>query len=257
MVDGKYSISPVGGTSHEGGRQDFTTTHWSVVVAGGQGNDSEAAVALEELCARYWYPVYAFIRRRGHSAHDAEDLTQAFFADLLDRKVLGRAHKERGRFRSFLLACLNHFLNDEWDRKNAWKRGGRHQTFSLDEGDAETRYLQEPVDTATPEALFERRWTLTLLDRVLALLRAEYQAAGNGALFETLEPCLIASPEPKQLGIWAGALNTTEAALRVALHRMRRRYGELLRREIADTVTSPEEVEPELRQLLNAVAGIL
>jgi len=245
-------------TEHFPSRPDpggaFCTTHWSLVLRAGNGDPAGAATALEQLCAKYWYPIYAFVRRRGSGAHEAEDLTQAFFAQLLENDTLKRADRQRGKFRTFLLSVLNNFLNNEWDKRQTIKRGGQHQIISLDETEAEERYRHEPVEQITPEKLFERRWALMLLEQVLAQLKREYREAGKAELFARLEPCLAEAPTPGLSAEWAAALGMNEGAVRVALHRLRRRYGELLRSEIANTVAGPAEVAEEIQHLFAAPA---
>ncbi len=231
----------------------FSTTHWSVVLTA-RSDDPFGAAALEQLCAKYWYPVYAFIRRRGFDFHEAQDLTQAFFADLLQRRGFNHADHERGKFRSFLLAALMNFLNNEWDKKQTLKRGGQRQIISLDDT-AEDRYQHEPAEQTTPEKLFERRWALTLMEQVLSRLRQEYIASSKAKLFEKLEPCLTVEASPGLYTECASTLGLTEGAIRVALHRLRRRFGELLRQEIAQTVASPAELESEIRHLFAAISA--
>jgi len=233
------------------GAKEFCTTHWSMVLrAGGAGNAAQAA--LSHLCQAYWYPLYAFVRRQGHTAHDAQDLTQAFFAQLLERGGVEGVAPERGRFRTWLLAVLQHFLINEWRRARTQKRGGGAVHLSLDD-DAEARYLVEPADPITAEKLFDRRWALTLLDRVLARLGAEQAQTGKAAQFEALKFCL--SGEKHAYAEVAAKLEMTEAAVKVAVHRLRERYRALIRTEIAETVASPEEVDGELRDLFAALSG--
>jgi RNA polymerase sigma-70 factor (ECF subfamily) len=231
----------------------FTTTHWSVVLAAGDAASPRADAALEQLCRAYWYPLYAFIRRRGHDAHQAQDLTQAFFADLLARQSLASAQPEKGRFRSFLLGAVQNFLAKERERARTLKRGGHCTFLSLDEEDAEGRYRREPAHDWTPEKLFERRWALTLLDHTLAALRDEHRRAGKLTLFEALESFL--SVETTGYAAPAAALGMSEGAVRVAVHRLRRRYGELLRAGIAQTLASPDEVEAEMAHLFEVLRG--
>jgi RNA polymerase sigma factor (sigma-70 family) len=226
----------------------FPNTHWSIVLAAGQG-ESAAEVALEQLCRAYWYPLYAFIRRRGFDPHAAEDLTQSFFAYLLEKETLKRADRQHGKFRTFLLAALTNFLANEWDKRQTIKRGGRHQIISLDDTEAEERYRHELVESVTPEKLFERQWALTLIELVAARLARDYAAAGRAPLFAQLESCLTGEVSRGKYAEWGAALGMSEGALKVALHRMRRRYGELLREEIARTVTCPAEVDEEIRCL--------
>jgi RNA polymerase sigma-70 factor (ECF subfamily) len=231
----------------------FATTRWSLVVAAGQGDSPDARAALATLCQTYWYPLYAYVRRHGHGAEEAQDLTQEFFARLLEKDYLHDADRQRGKFRSFLLTAFKHFLSKERDRANALKRGGGRQPLSLDLPAGEQRYRLEPTDEATPETIYERRWALTLLDQVLARLRDEFLAAGKGVFFERLKVYLAGEKGPEPYARLAAEFDLTEGALKVAVHRMRRRYRELLRAEIAQTVDNPEEVEEELRHLFQAI----
>ncbi|HMJ89949.1 MAG TPA: sigma-70 family RNA polymerase sigma factor [Candidatus Acidoferrum sp.] len=233
----------------------FATTHWSVVQLAGRQDTPRAQRALSTLCAAYWYPLYAYVRRHGHSPHDAQDLTQGFFAALLESNSLANLNPSRGRFRAWLLASLKHFLANEWDRARAAKRGGGQITISLDETDAEERYKLEPFDELSADKIFERRWALTLLDTVVNTLREEYQRDGKGPLFDKLKPCLAGSRESQPYADLAPELGMTEGAVKVAVHRFRQRYRELLRREIAHTVSSPAEVDEELRYLFAVLAG--
>lgn len=231
----------------------FATTHWSVVLAAGDPQSTAAQEALAKLCQTYWYPIYAYVRRRGYSPHDAQDLTQEFFARLLRSHYFSLADRKRGKFRSFLIASLKHFLSHEWEKAKAQKRGGEYTFISINEEEGENKYKNEPPDNVTADVLYDRRWALTLLEQVLDKLRKEYEEAGKAQLFKALEPALTGSellPAYTELG---KKLGMSEGAVKVAIHRMRRRYGELLREEIANTVASPEEVEEELRQLLEAL----
>lgn len=221
----------------------------------GQPDTTLAKAALEKLCQAYWYPLYAYVRRRGYSAHDAEDLTQGFFAHLLASSFLADANHERGRFRSFLLTGLNHFLADQWDRQKAQKRGGRHQIISMEVANAETRYQLEPVDNLTPEKIYEQRWAATVLSNVIVELRREYESDGKGSLFAGLKSSLTKARAAVSYAELSTQLNMSEGALRVAVHRLRQRYRELLRAEIANTVASSEDVEEELRYLFRVLAG--
>lgn len=232
----------------------FATTHWSVVMTAGQEASPQAEAALETLCRTYWYPLYAFIRRQGHSPHDAQDLTQAFFARFLEKNFLGDVQRERGKFRSFLLASLKHFLANEWDRAQAQKRGGGHAIISLDQEATEGRYRLEPPDEMTPEKIYERRWALTLLDAVLSRLRKEFVAAGKGEQFEVLRVFLSAGKDSAPYAEVAGRLGSTAESVKVAVHRLRKRYRELLRAEIAHTVASSSEVDEEIRYLFRALS---
>jgi RNA polymerase sigma-70 factor (ECF subfamily) len=238
-----------------GKNPDFTTTNWSVVLEVGQTDYGRAAGALEELCVRYWYPVYVFIRRRGSDAHEAKDLTQAFFTHLLEKETLKKVDRQKGKFRSFLLAAATNFLTNEWDKRQSLKRGGQHQIISLDDTEAEELYRQEPVAALTPENLYERRWAFTLLNEVLARLKEEYIAANKEELFAKLETGLVDEVNPGLYADWAVTLNMSEGAVRVAVHRLRRRFGELLRSEIARTVATPAEVDEEIRHLFAAIAN--
>ena len=241
-------------SSHAADAQ-FHTTHWSLVVAAAGRGGEPASVALSELCQAYWYPLYAFLRRRGHTADDAADLTQAFFAVLLEKGYLADADPERGRFRSFLLTAISRFASKERDRAHAQKRGGDTTTLSIDFHEGERRYQREPADHWTPERIFERRWALTLLDRTLARLRQDHEAAGKLALFEALKGFLTADSSPSPLRQIAEQLSTTEGAMKVAVHRLRQKYRELLRAEIAQTIGVADDVDDELGVLLAALRG--
>jgi RNA polymerase sigma factor (sigma-70 family) len=248
--------SPIESSESNRGKSGiFATTHWSVVLQAGRGDVAQSAAAMEKLCQRYWYPIYAFVRRRGSEREEAEDLTQAFFAHLLERDTLKKVDPQKGKFRTFLLASLSHFLANEWDKRQTWKRGGRAQTISLHDANAEEIYGREPVEPATPEKLFDRRWALLLVEAVLAQLREEYAALKKAELFAKLEPALTGELETGWYGEVAKALGMSEGAVRVALHRLRRRFGELLRREIAPTVVSEADVDEEIRQLFSAMSG--
>lgn len=236
----------------------FLTTRWSVVLsARGSGAPSEesAAAALQALCQAYWYPLYAYARRQGHGVADAEDLTQSFFARLLQRDFLGSVDPDKGRFRSFLLTAFQRFLKNEWKRAHAGKRGGFQEVFSLDMDEAERRFLAEPRDLRSPDRLFERRWALTLLDLALARLRAEFVEAGKEDEFERLKPALTAGRGGVDYAALAASTSQSEGTLRVATHRMRRRFREVFREEIAQTVRDPEEMEAEVRHLLGVLSG--
>lgn len=234
-------------------RDQFFTTHWTMVLHAGQGDAPHAQEALAQLCRTYWYPLYAYVRRRGYSPEDAEDLTQGFFARLLELNSLADVRREKGKFRSFLLASLQHFLANEWDRARAAKRGGGQPIVSLDDSQAEARFRLEPVDEMTADKMFERRWALALLDQVLARLREEHAGADKSALYEALKPTLTGARESAPYAELAGRLGLSEAAVKVAVHRLRRRYRELLREEIARTVAAPEEVDDEIRHLFAAL----
>jgi RNA polymerase sigma-70 factor (ECF subfamily) len=233
--------------------RQFASTRWSLVAAAAERDSPEGEAALATLCRLYWYPLYAYARRRLPQAQDAQDLTQEFFARLLDKDYLRQADRQRGRFRAFLLTAFKHFLAKEQERAHAQKRGGGRTILRLDFDDGERRYHQEPSHEATPEAQYERGWALTLLEQGLSRLRDELAGAGKGQLFECLKGTLAVEATPRPYAELAGELGMTPEALKVAVHRLRRRYAELIRAEIAQTVTSPEEVEDELRELFAAV----
>jgi len=235
------------------GSSGFTTTQWSVVLDARHTDPQRAQAALEKLCGRYWYPLYAFIRRRGHDPHAAQDLTQSFFAHLLGKDALSGVDPSKGLFRTFLLAVLVNFLNDERDKHQAAKRGGKNQIVSFDELTAEELYRHEPIDALSPEELFERRWAFALIQQALLRLRREYEAGGKRDLFERLEPCLTGDVPPGFYDEAATRLEMNAGAVRVALHRLRRRLGELLRSEVAHTVARPEDVREEIRRLCAAL----
>jgi len=232
----------------------FPDTRWSVVLRAGLEPGSEGMAALERLCRDYWFPLYAFVRRRGYSPEDAEDATQGFMLHLLEGPLLGRADRERGRFRSFLLGALQHFLAKELRRQQTIKRGGAREILSLDAEEGERRFAREPADEVTPEVQFERSWAFALLERVFARLRAEYEQAGRAELFEKLQPYLAGKESMPGYEQLARQIGLSPSGVGVSIHRMRRRYGELLRDEIAQTVSSPEEAEAELAHLMAAVA---
>ena len=234
---------------------NFTTTHWSVVLASSQGDSPQAAVALEQLCRAYWYPLYAFVRRQGHNPHDAEDLLQAFFARFLEKNYLNDVDRSKGRFRSFLLAGLQHFLADEWDKAHTCKRGGQVQFLSLDSEFAESRYWEETASDLTPEKLYEQRWACVLLEQVMQRLEQDAAEAGKGHFFEALKPFLIGESHSVSYAELAVKLGVSEAALKMKTQRLQQRYLRLLREEIAQTVTSPAEVEDEIRYLFRVLGG--
>jgi len=234
---------------------NFTTTNWSVVLAAGRTDTARAIVALERLCQKYWRPIYVLVRRRGSNHHEAEDLTQAFFEYLLEKETLKVVDRRKGKFRCFLLTALTNFLLNEWDKRQTLKRGGKHQIISLDEMAAEKLYGKEPVEQFSPEKLFERQWAITVIEQVLARLKSEYTEAGKSDLFAKLESGLTGEVRPGMYADWAAALNMNEGAVKVALHRLRRRFGELLRSEVAHTVTEPAEVADEIRHLLAVISN--
>jgi RNA polymerase sigma-70 factor (ECF subfamily) len=233
----------------------FATTHWSVVLAAGDGESHEAAQALETLCGTYWYPLYAYVRRRGHGHEDAQDLTQAFLLQLLERKSFARVDRGKGRFRSFLLAGLNYFLADARDRVSAQKRGGGRPIPSFDAQTAEQRYRLEPVDDLSPDKLFERQWALALLGQVLARLEEEFREAGKDRLFQQVRVFLVAGRGEATYTQVATELGLTREAVKKAVQRMRHRYYALFREAIAETVADPAEVADEMRYLCAVMAG--
>ncbi|MEW6304816.1 MAG: sigma-70 family RNA polymerase sigma factor [Verrucomicrobiota bacterium] len=231
----------------------FATTHWSVVLSAGDETSPKSAEALEKLCASYWYPLYAFARMRGYPPHDAQDHTQEFFAHLLERNSLHRADPQKGRFRSFLLASFKHFLANEWDRAHAQKRGGHVAFISLDAQSAEARFALEPISDLTPETLYHQRWALTVLDRAFNALRIECAHNGKSALFEELKPFLSSEANAGDYTSAAAHLNMSPNAIGVAVHRLRQRYRELVRAEIAQTVTTPADLDSEMNHLFAAL----
>jgi RNA polymerase sigma factor (sigma-70 family) len=231
----------------------FPTTRWSRVALAADPAGDDARQALAELCGAYWYPVYAFVRRKGHDPEAALDLTQAYFARLLQRGTVAAADRDRGRFRSFLMAVCSDFLADRRDHDNARKRGGDRVVVSLDVAQAEGRFAREPAHELTPERIFDRNWAVTLLGRVLDLLRCEYNEAGRAETYEVLSVVLTEGPRAVPYATIAGRLGMSEGAVRVAVHRLRRRYGDLLRAEIAATVKDPAEVDDEIRALFAAL----
>ncbi len=243
------------GASEPPHRPAFVTTHWSVVLTAAGNDTTQAQEALSCLCETYWYPLYAYARRRGHGPEDAQDLTQEFFARLLEKHWLARADREKGKFRSFLLMAMKRFLANEWDKAQSLKRGGQIRFVPFQFDTAETRYTREPADASTPEQVFEKQWALTLLQSVLQRLRADYEHDGKGKLFEALEPCLIGSRATQPYGELASTLGMTEGAVRMAVSRLRERYRQYLKDEIAKTVATPAEVDEELRHLFRALAG--
>ena len=242
------------GDTFPGGSPEFETTHWSIILTAGEVGSPQAQAAMARLCQTYWYPIYAFIRREGHHAHDAQDLTQEFFSRLLEKNDLPGAGQVRARFRSFLLGAVRHFLANEWDRKRALKRGGGKCIDALDGESAETRYELEAASEATPEKIFERRWAMTLLDTVLDRLETEYDACGKEGLFEELKTVLTGTRNAPAYAAMAAKLNMTEGAFKTAAHRMRKRYRELLCVEIMNTVSAPADVDEELRYLMQVIS---
>jgi RNA polymerase sigma-70 factor (ECF subfamily) len=238
-------------TPHSDAR--FATTHWTVVLTAGSPDSSRYREALETLCQAYWYPLYAYLRRCGHTPHEAEDQIQGFFAYLLERRALRRVDPRRGKFRSFLLGTLKHFLTDERDRAQAQKRGGGHRLLSLNVQDAENQYAIEPADQLSPDRLFERRWALTVLNRTMARLKADWTSRGREHVFVALRAYLTQEDDAVPYRDMAARLHTSEGAVKGSVHRLRQRYRELLCQEIAETVASTAQVEDEVHELFKAV----
>ncbi len=224
-------------------------------MAAGPHDTPESVVAREEFCRTYWYPLYAYVRRRGYNLEDAQDLTQEFFTRFLAGESMGRADRRRGRFRSYLLGAFNHFLSDEWDKSHRFKRGGHACLLPLDAASGEARYALEPADEHSPDWLFERRWALALLDGVWRQLHQEYEAAGKERLFTRLSGFLTGGVEEGSYRTKAEELQMTEGAIRVAVYRLRQRYGELFRQAVADTVEHPEEIADEMRHLVAVLSS--
>ncbi len=232
----------------------FTTTHWSVVLAAGEQDTPQASEALETLCRSYWYPLYAYVRRRGYGPEDAQDLTQEFFAQLLRKNYPAQADRGKGKFRSFLLLTLNHFLADAHERAAAGKRGGGQILISLDAEAPEDRYRLEPADDVTPDKLFERRWAQTLLQRALVRLRQEYMSAGKAEIYAVLRAFEPGEQKTLSYAKAADQLGISESALKSMIHRLRLRHRELVREEIAQTVGTASDVDEELHHLMAVVS---
>jgi RNA polymerase sigma factor (sigma-70 family) len=229
----------------------FQTTQWSVVVAAGDDNTSVAHRALASLYQAYWYPLYAYVRRRGRPADDAGDVVQAFFVSLLERRDFGRLSREQGRFRAFLLASLKHFLANDFARRQTLKRGGGLDVLSLDA--AEDRYAREPADLMTPEILYERRWALTVIDQVLTAVRAEWREQGREHVFDALRDCLLGTRPPGGYAEAAAHLAMSEGAVKTTVHRLRRRFQAQLRQQVTETLTEPGDADDEIRRLIQAL----
>jgi RNA polymerase sigma-70 factor (ECF subfamily) len=238
-----------------GGGGSFPTTHWSNVLSAGGGAEPNAQAALERLCQVYWYPLYGYVRRQGRSVEEAQDLTQEFFARLLRKEYLRNPDPARGRFRTFLLTALKRFLINDWERGRAARRGDGQSVISLDQRETETRFLAEPVDQSTPEKAFEKRWAVTVLEQVLERLREESIAGGKAERFERLKVLLWGEKGSPPYAAVAEELGLSEGALKVVVHRLRKRYRELLRAEVAQTVARPQEVDDELRHLIAVISS--
>lgn len=234
--------------------QEFVTTHWSLVLRAGGSDDAQSAAALESLCRAYWYPLYYYVRRQVHDSHQAEDLTQDFFLRVLQKKVVGVASPDRGRFRSFLLTSLKNFLANEWEKARTARRGGGQPHLSLQAEQAEERFHAEPADYASPDRIFEKRWAETVVQNTLLRLEAEYQKREKVALFDALKDSLWGDADECYTEV-ASRLNVTEGALRIAVYRMREHFRHLLREEVARTVGSPDEIDHELRHLIQVLRG--
>ena len=241
-------------SSTPGGTSRFATTHWSVVLAAGSPSSPEYERALGTLCQTYWFPLYAYLRRQGYESHQAEDYTQAFFAQMLEKGYLSRVDPKPGKFRSFLLTALRHFLADQRDRARAIKRGAGKESLSLNFQTAESRYTIEPTNDLSPEKVFERSWALTLLEKTLDQLEAELASMNKRKLFDSLKVYLCGYTSAVPYRDVAAELNMTEGAVKVTVYRLRRRYREMLRDEIAQTVSTPEQIEEEIRDLFAALA---
>ena len=226
----------------------FAATSWTNVLAAQRSGSPEAAAALEKLCKAYWYPLYAYIRRKGYDRHKAQDLNQEFFYRLLKENYLGAVDRKRGKFRSFLLVALNHFLSNQRDHERAAKRGGGQPLISLDETDAENRYLLEPASDLSPEKIFERNWFLALFDQALTRLRDEHSKAGRGEVFEHLKPFIVEDAEPGDYNVVVERLQMKPNAVAVTVHRWRERYKKLVHEEIVRTVADPQEIDDELHR---------
>jgi DNA-directed RNA polymerase specialized sigma24 family protein len=227
----------------------FTTTHWSVVLAAGEESSAAGVAAMEQLCRAYWPPLYAYIRRQGYSPHDTQDLTQGFFEFLLQKNYVGMADREKGRFRSFLLTALKYFLNGQYDRANAAKRGGGKLIVSLDDPAGENLVMVERSSDSSPEKEFEKNWAITVLRQALTRLREEFASNGKSAIFDKLKPLLEGETKSGEYGILAAQLGMTPNGVAVMVHRLRQRFGELVRAEISQTLAKPEELEDEVRHL--------
>lgn len=233
--------------------REFATTQWSIVLAAGRVNDRDARAALSQLCESYWYPLYAYVRRRVENVDDAQDLTQSFFAHLLEKGAVAQADRSRGKFRTFLLSAANNFLANEWQKQHAQKRGGNRAKLSLDFDTGESKFRMEPTHDLTPEKLFERRWVTTLLDHVLERLQAELAEAGRAEYFEHLKAGLSGDSEAVDYQQAAAALGLTPAAAKQAAYRLRKQYRQLFREEVARTVGDEAEVDEEIGRLLTTL----
>ena len=238
----------------EGGHS-FATTQWTVVLTAAQPDAPEAAAALERLCCAYWYPLYVFVRRQGNSPEEAQDLTQDFFYRLLEKNYLAKANRERGKFRTFLLCSLKNFLISEWRTEGRLKRGGGLGFLAIDASVAESLYAAEPAHEPNPDAAYEQRWAVTLLERVLAALRQEYADADKAGLFDELKGFIWGEKSTASYAEIAGHVDLTEGTVKVTVHRLRQAFRERLRAEVAGTVSRPEDIDDELRHLISVAGG--
>lgn len=246
---GQSSLSATSASAFKTGR--FAATHWSL-IARAAGNDSAVArTALEELCRTYWYPLYAYVRRQGFTPDGAQDLTQMFFARLLEKNYVADARQDKGKFRTFLLVALKRFMADEWDRQHARKRGGFHTFVSIDQEQAESRLSVELAHEQSPDRLFEQQWALTLLEQTRRRLQEEYSGSGRGALFKALVGCLTKAESVSPYARIAEQLQLTVPAVKMAVQRLRSRYRRLLQEEIGKTVADPDEIQDEIKYLFS------
>lgn len=236
-------------------RDDFSATRWTIVIGAADTRSPSAREALEQLCRTYWMPLYAYVRRHGHSPQDAEDLTQAFFAKFLEKNYIADVRRERGKFRAFLLTALKRFLANEWDHQHAQKRGGFQTFISIDKDLAESRFAPAQGKESQPDLVFEQQWATTLLEQVRTRLREECVAHGKGPQFEQLHGCLVKDASAQPYAEIAARLSLTEAAVKMAVRRLRARYREILLEEVANTVASPDEVDEEIRHLFSVFSG--
>jgi RNA polymerase sigma-70 factor (ECF subfamily) len=232
----------------------FATTHWSVVLLAGQVDSPHGAEALEKLCRTYWYPLYVYVRRQGNSPEDAQDLTQNFFSRLLEKNYFAKADPDRGKFRTFLLGSLKNFLVNEWKRAGRLKRGGELTFLSFDANEAEERYAGEQIDESNPANAYERQWAVALIEQVFSILRGDYAAGDKAQLFEALKVFVWGDTSSASYVEIGRQLNLTEGTVKVAVHRLRQRFRELLRAEVAHTVARPEDIDGELRHLIAVVS---
>ena len=249
--DGPMNFSP----APQARAEAFSTTQWSVILRAADTENEGSKNAMESVCRACWYPIYAFVRRQGYTPEDAQDLTQGFFVHVLENNVLAHADKERGRFRSFLLGALRHFVSNEARKNRAEKRGGKVTFLSVDATEGEDRFGREIQDPATPEKLFQRNWAENLLRRASETLRADYERSHKLHLYEAIKPYLLGSANPDSYQEVADSLGISSGSLAVMVFRMRKRYGDILRQEIAQTVDDPADVQSEIRLLLEAVAS--